>query len=103
MNRRFWDSTLNLPRTALSLRYKAADDALYRHGVCESYYSALQSRLETKSFQLIDGPPFANGNLHVGKATEAFTDLKKFIIRTRIEQNIERRSFAISSLERGKN
>jgi isoleucyl-tRNA synthetase len=66
MNRRFWDSTLNLPKTSLPLRYKATEDSLYRQSVCESLYSELHSRAESRAFQLIDGPPFANGNLHVG-------------------------------------
>lgn len=67
MNKRSWDATLNLPKTTMPLRFKAADEALVRKQIGTSLYEALQSREKEANVQLIDGPPFANGNLHVGK------------------------------------
>lgn len=67
MNKRSWDATLNLPKTAMPLRFKAGDEALVRKQIGIGLYEALQSREKEAKVQLIDGPPFANGNLHVGK------------------------------------
>lgn len=67
MSKRSWDATLNLPKTAMPLRFKAADEASFRNQISTSLYEALQNRKKEPQMQLIDGPPFANGNLHVGK------------------------------------
>ena len=61
-----WDSTLNLPKTTLPIQSKLNDE-IYRDAVSEKLYDKFASRLNATRFNLTDGPPFANGDLHVGK------------------------------------
>lgn len=67
VSRKFnWDSTLNLPRTTLPIR-ATLNDEIYREAVSTKLYEKLASRSNAPEFNLTDGPPFANGDLHVGK------------------------------------
>lgn len=60
-----WDSTLNLPQTTLPIR-ATLNDEIYRDAVSNNLYKKMASRSNAKKFNLSDGPPFANGDLHVG-------------------------------------
>ena len=60
-----WDSTLNLPSTQFPIRPQV-NDQLFRKTVSDDLYKAQLERQSNKQFILMDGPPFANGDLHVG-------------------------------------
>ena len=64
-----WDSTLNLPRTAMPMRATFNDNE-FRDVVSDKLYEKLTSETREFKYNLIDGPPFANGDLHVGKKRE---------------------------------
>lgn len=61
-----WDATLNLPQTSLPIR-ATLNDEIYREKVSNKLYEKLSERQDSPEFNLTDGPPFANGDLHVGK------------------------------------
>lgn len=71
-----WSTTLCLPRSAFPPRAVLADrpeylrrctDVLYTHSL-QRAQSALKERVELPTFTLHDGPPYANGSLHIGHA-----------------------------------
>lgn len=62
-----WDSTLNLPQTSLPLRSQLNDENFLEAVSSKSYEKfCSKSSSHGPDFTLIDGPPFANGDLHVG-------------------------------------
>jgi hypothetical protein len=63
-----WDATLNLPKTAFPIR-SALNDAEYCDTIARQLYEAQLQRASSGAvpFSITDGPPFANGDLHVGK------------------------------------
>lgn len=63
-----WDSTLNLPKTSLSIK-PLLNDELYKEKISTELYKQLASRQNAPEFNLTDGPPFANGDLHVGTSS----------------------------------
>lgn len=66
-----WDATINLPQTALPIR-SVLNDQEFKNSISEKLYESLSSRSDSALYNLIDGPPFANGDLHVGKRTIMF-------------------------------
>jgi isoleucyl-tRNA synthetase len=77
-----YNKTINLPKTdfpmraALAKREPAMLDEMYRKDV----YNNLMKKNEGKPlFILHDGPPYANGNIHIGTAMNKV--LKDFIVR----------------------
>lgn len=60
--------TLNLPHTAFPMRANAAVRELELHARCVTHvYDAQRTaRTDATPFVLHDGPPFANGSLHMG-------------------------------------
>ena len=66
-----YQKTLNLPKTDFSMK---AGLAQREPGVLAAWektglYQSIRSRSEGKpSFILHDGPPYANGNIHIGHA-----------------------------------
>ena len=76
-----FEKTVNLPRTSFPMRANAAQNEIkYRHRCTDQLYlwqrSALRDRPE---FILHDGPPYANGDLHIGHALNKI--LKDIIVR----------------------
>lgn len=76
--------TLNLPKTNFPIRAQASvsepkilqfweDSAIYEQ--------SLQERLESKPFVLHNGPPYANGNIHIGHVLNQ--TLKDIVCRSR--------------------
>ncbi|PWN31127.1 isoleucyl-tRNA synthetase [Jaminaea rosea] len=63
-------STLNLPKTAFAMRANAAArDHLFSRRTNENLYRWQRSHLPaTHEWHLQDGPPYANGSLHMGHA-----------------------------------
>lgn len=66
-NKSRWDSTLNLPKTKFPLR-SSLNDHEFMESVADTFYREIDSRQACPKYSLIDGPPFANGNLHVGNS-----------------------------------
>lgn len=61
-------NTLNLPRTAFPMRANAAvrEKELHARCVTRVYEAQRAARQDAEQFVLHDGPPFANGQLHMG-------------------------------------
>jgi isoleucyl-tRNA synthetase len=62
-------ASLNLPRTDFPMRANAArrePEQLARWEDDDLYGQMLQQREDAPSFVLHDGPPYANGNMHMG-------------------------------------
>ncbi|KAM5355402.1 hypothetical protein ACJ41O_002048 [Fusarium nematophilum] len=80
-----WKSTLRLPRSSFPARPnpKLLQQHL-RQCTDDLYAWQAQKRSEEKPFVLHDGPPYANGSLHVGHALNKI--LKDMIVRVKVQQ-----------------
>lgn len=80
---RTWSSTLKLPRSTFPARVSPSDQTKYLRRCTDELY-AWQSRARpvNQTFVLHDGPPYANGELHVGHALNKI--LKDIINRTQL-------------------
>ena len=79
-----WSSTLRLPKSTFPPRAAPADQAKYLQRCTNDLYN-WQSRhrpIQKNKFVLHDGPPYANGGLHVGHALNKI--LKDIICRTQL-------------------
>ncbi len=77
-----YKTTLNLPKTDFPMRAglpKREPEWLDRWAKI-GIYDRLREKQGRKSFVLHDGPPYANGNLHIGHALNKI--LKDFIVRS---------------------
>jgi isoleucyl-tRNA synthetase len=78
-----WSSTLRLPKSSFPARPSIEDTAKYLQRCTDDLYSwQLRERSATKLFTLHDGPPYANGDLHIGHALNKI--LKDIICRTQL-------------------
>ncbi len=79
-----YNSTLNLPQTAFSMRanlpQREPETLKYWDGM-NLYRSMLDARADKETFLLHDGPPFSNGNIHMGTALNKI--LKDFINKSK--------------------
>ncbi|MGB2907465.1 MAG: isoleucine--tRNA ligase [Candidatus Aminicenantaceae bacterium] len=76
--------TLNLPRTSFSMKAKLAqkEPEIIRKWEETGLYQKIQAQGSGRpSFVLHDGPPYANGNIHLGTALNKI--LKDFIVRSK--------------------
>ncbi|MBN1271773.1 MAG: isoleucine--tRNA ligase [Candidatus Aminicenantes bacterium] len=77
-------NTLNLPQTSFSMKAKLAQkepEIIKKWNEIKLYDRVLQQRKDGESFILHDGPPYANGNIHLGTALNKI--LKDFIIKSK--------------------
>jgi len=77
-----YNSTLNLPKTEFSMRAnlpKTEPEVLKKWEEQEVYKKILEINKDKPLFVLHDGPPYANGDIHLGTALNKI--LKDFIIR----------------------
>jgi len=77
-----YNATMNLPATAFPMRAglpKSEPGTLARWKADDRYAQVLAEREGRPSFLLHDGPPYANGNVHLGTALNKV--LKDFIVR----------------------
>jgi isoleucyl-tRNA synthetase len=82
-----WSSTLHLPRSAFPPRPKAEQPSPYLRAVTDDLYRWNLSRREDETtglFVLHDGPPYANGPLHIGHALNKI--LKDVVNRFQLSQ-----------------
>jgi isoleucyl-tRNA synthetase len=79
-----YKETLNLPRTDFAMKAKLAakePETLRRWTESGLYDKILASRRGKPAFVLHDGPPYANGHIHLGTAMNKI--LKDFIIKSK--------------------
>ncbi|KAI9893727.1 MAG: isoleucine-tRNA ligase [Vezdaea aestivalis] len=88
---KYWSSTVLLPKTSFKLRpdpvalaASAAKDASHRFPSQTFYNWQRANRSAERPFILHDGPPYANGDLHIGHAVNKL--LKDFIGRFEVSQ-----------------
>ena len=79
-----WKDTLNLPRTTFPMKANlptAEPKAIERWDATDLYGRLRTRRLGAPKFILHDGPPYANGRIHLGTALNKV--LKDIIVRSR--------------------
>ncbi|CAN5678246.1 isoleucine--tRNA ligase [soil metagenome] len=79
-----WKDTLNLPRTDFPMKANlqtAEPQALARWQEMGLYHRIRESRAGRPKFVLHDGPPYANGQIHLGTALNKI--LKDFVVKSR--------------------
>jgi isoleucyl-tRNA synthetase len=80
-------NTLNLPQTSFSMKAKLSqkEPEIIKKWEEINLYDKIQKKAEkSPSFVLHDGPPYANGSIHLGTALNKI--LKDFIIKTKTMQ-----------------
>jgi isoleucyl-tRNA synthetase len=80
-------TTLNLPQTSFSMKAKLAQkepEFLKKWAAMNLYGRILEKRAKAPTFVLHDGPPYANGRIHLGTALNKI--LKDFIVKTKSMQ-----------------
>jgi isoleucyl-tRNA synthetase len=79
-----WKDTCNLPRTAFSMKANlqtAEPEAISRWQEVDLYGQLRRARSGAEKFVLHDGPPYANGEIHIGTALNKV--LKDFVVKSR--------------------
>jgi isoleucyl-tRNA synthetase len=79
-----YKKSLNLPRTDFAMRANLAQNepaSRKRWEKDDLYRQLLRDRMEATRFVFHDGPPYANGNIHVGHLLNKV--LKDFVVRSR--------------------
>ena len=79
-----YKQTLNLPRTAFPMKARLSQrepEVLKKWEVMGLYDRIRESSKDRPRFVLHDGPPYANGNIHIGTALNKI--LKDIVIRSR--------------------
>ena len=79
-----WKDTLNLPRTDFPMKANlqtAEPEALARWDSMNLYGKLRERRRGAPKFVLHDGPPYANGHIHLGHALNKI--LKDFVVKSR--------------------
>src|SRR5712692_2729306 len=79
-----WKDTLNLPRTAFPMKANlptAEPLTLARWAEMDLYGKIRARRAGAPKFVLHDGPPYANGNIHMGTALNKI--LKELVVKSR--------------------
>ncbi|KAK0114143.1 isoleucine-tRNA ligase [Cadophora gregata] len=80
-----WSSTLRLPKSSFPPRPAPADQAKYLKRCSDDLYEwQSRERSDQKPFVLHDGPPYANGRLHIGHALNKI--LKDIICRVKVQE-----------------
>ncbi|KAI9833902.1 MAG: hypothetical protein M1819_003411 [Sarea resinae] len=80
-----WSATLQLPKSSFPARVSPANQAIYLARCTDDLYAwQRRERPEDNPFTLHDGPPYANGSLHVGHALNKI--LKDIICRFQLGQ-----------------
>ncbi|MBI3400611.1 MAG: isoleucine--tRNA ligase [Acidobacteria bacterium] len=79
-----WKDTVNLPRTEFPMKANlptAEPETLARWQAMDLYGKIRARRAGAPKFVLHDGPPYANGNIHIGTALNKI--LKEFVVKSR--------------------
>ena len=87
-----YTSTLNLPQTEFSMRANLPQrepDTIKYWDEIDLYSKMLENAEGRPQFLLHDGPPFSNGNIHMGHALNKI--LKDFINKSQKAQSIKQK------------
>src|SRR5713226_10362180 len=79
-----WKDTVNLPRTGFPMKANlptSEPETLARWAAMNLYGKIRESRKDAPKFVLHDGPPYANGNIHIGTALNKI--LKDLVVKSR--------------------
>ena len=79
-----WKDTVNLPRTGFPMKANlptAEPETLARWAEMGLYGRIRAHRTGAPKFVLHDGPPYANGNIHMGTALNKI--LKDLVVKSR--------------------
>src|SRR6266853_4909917 len=79
-----WKDTVNLPRTGFPMKASlptTEPEALARWAAMDLYGKIQARRQDAPKFVLHDGPPYANGNIHIGTALNKI--VKDFVVKSR--------------------
>src|SRR4030081_940990 len=79
-----WKDTVNLPRTGFPMKANlptSEPETLARWAAMNLYGKIRESRKGAPKFVLHDGPPYANGNIHMGTAMNKI--LKDLVVKSR--------------------
>src|SRR5262245_28475559 len=79
-----WKDTVNLPRTDFPMKAnlpKSEPETLARWQAINLYRKIREARAGAPKFVLHDGPPYANGNIHMGTAMNKI--LKELVVKSR--------------------
>src|SRR5437762_1183740 len=79
-----WKDTVNLPRTEFPMKANLAtsEAATLAHWKATNLYGKIRARRQgAPKFVLHDGPPYANGNIHMGTALNKI--LKELVVKSR--------------------
>ncbi len=79
-----WKDTVNLPRTDFPMKANlptAEPETLSRWSAMDLYGKIRERRAGAPKFVLHDGPPYANGNIHMGTALNKI--LKDFVVKSK--------------------
>ena len=80
-----WSSTLRLPKSSFPARVTQADQTRYLEACTDNLYAwQRRERPAESTFVLHDGPPYANGSLHIGHALNKI--LKDMVCRFQLGQ-----------------
>ncbi|MBI1874503.1 MAG: isoleucine--tRNA ligase [Acidobacteria bacterium] len=85
-----WKETLNLPRTGFPMKanLQSAEPATIARWAEMNLYARLRAhRRGARKFVLHDGPPYANGPIHLGTAINKI--LKDFVVRSRSQAGFD--------------
>jgi isoleucyl-tRNA synthetase len=79
-----WKDTLNLPRTDFPMKAQLSQkepETLKKWETADIYKKILDNHDRQEPYILHDGPPYANGNIHLGTALNKI--LKDFIVKSK--------------------
>src|SRR3954466_2867744 len=79
-----WKDTVNLPRTDFPMKANlptSEPETLARWAAMDLYGKIRERRAGAPKFVLHDGPPYANGNIHMGTALNKI--LKELVVKSR--------------------
>ena len=80
-----WKKTLHLPKSTFPARALVKDRSKYIQRCTDDLYTWQRGRQIPETFILHDGPPYANGELHIGHALNKI--LKDIICRSRLSEH----------------
>jgi isoleucyl-tRNA synthetase len=79
-----WKDTLNLPRTGFAMKanLQTSEPQMIERWEASDLYGQIRARRTgAPKFVLHDGPPYANGHIHIGQALNKI--LKDFVVKTK--------------------
>ena len=79
-----WKETLNLPQTSFPMKASLSarePEILKKWQEMDIYHTILSTRAQSPRYILHDGPPYANGSIHLGHALNKI--LKDFIVKSK--------------------